>query len=250
MATTSLLLMRPLTFIDVNKVYTYLSPDIEYLHGRHLVYTIVAIIFAIVIAIGFPLLLLFEPFLNSNYKVNFVKIKPLLDQFQGCYKQKYRCFAGYYMVCRLVIILLVIVKISDDFTNQYLLISSCTLMALIHVLVRPYASTFHNIFDGIILHLIIIISGLSIVEFVDNYNETFVLVVTYSLIILPLASFVAIKIWVNKSNMQNDCKGCITKHIQKYTAISADAVEEPNEMNESIIIIDDNIRKNVNTVEV
>ena len=35
-ATTSLLLMRPLIFFDVDKVYTYLSPDVEYLHGRHL----------------------------------------------------------------------------------------------------------------------------------------------------------------------------------------------------------------------
>ena len=67
-ATTSLLLMRPLMFIDVNKVYTYLSPDIEYLHGRHLVYTIVAIIFAIVIVIGLPLLLLFEPFFKFQNK--------------------------------------------------------------------------------------------------------------------------------------------------------------------------------------
>ena len=96
MATTSLLLMRPLTFVDVDEVYTYLSPDIQYLHGRHIAYIIPAIIFTIVIVIGFPLLLLLEPFFNS--KINFIKIKPLLDQFQGCYKDKYRGFAGYYMI--------------------------------------------------------------------------------------------------------------------------------------------------------
>ena len=44
-ASTSLLLMRPLTFIDIDKVYTYLSPDIEYFHDRHIAYVIVAIIF-------------------------------------------------------------------------------------------------------------------------------------------------------------------------------------------------------------
>ena len=65
-ATTSLLLMRPLTFVDVDKVYTYLSPDIEYLHGRHIAYIILAILFTIVIVIGFSLLLLLEPFLNSK----------------------------------------------------------------------------------------------------------------------------------------------------------------------------------------
>ena len=98
LATTSLLLMRPLIFHDVDKVYTYVSPDIEYFHGRHLAYAIVAMLFTIIIVIGLPLLLALEPFLNS--KINFIKIKPLLDQFQGCYKDKYRCFAAYYMICR------------------------------------------------------------------------------------------------------------------------------------------------------
>ena len=146
--TTSLLLMQPMEFEDIDKIYTYLSPDF---HKRHLAYTIVAVILTILIAIGFPLLLLTEPFLNS--KVNFVKVKPILDQFQGCYKDKYRLFSGYYMICRLVIISFVINN-SGDFTTQYLLISSCALMQLIHVLVRPYASTIHNVFDGIILQLI------------------------------------------------------------------------------------------------
>ena len=80
-ATTSLLLMRPLIFRGDDKVYTYISPDIEYFHGRHLVYEIVAMLFTIVIVIGLPFLLALEPYLNS--KINFIKIKPLLDQFQG-----------------------------------------------------------------------------------------------------------------------------------------------------------------------
>ena len=123
-------------------------------------------------------------------------------------------------------------------------------MALIHVLVRPYTSTIHNVFDGIILHLIIIVSGLPAVEFVDNYDETFVVVITYLLVIFPSTSFIAIKLWVNKSNMQNDCKGCITKHFYKYTAVPTDDVEETTDMNDNVIIIDDSVRRNVNTVEV
>ena len=83
LATISLLLMRPLIFHDVDKVYTYVSPDVEYFHGRHLVYGIVAVLSTILIVIGLPLLLALEPFLNS--KINFIRIKPLLDQFQGCY---------------------------------------------------------------------------------------------------------------------------------------------------------------------
>ena len=95
--TTSLLLLKYLKFSDVTKVYTHSSPDTEYFHGRHLAYGIIAIICTITVVIGLPFLLLLEPFIN--HKINFTKIKPILDQFQGCYKDKYRCFAAYYMIC-------------------------------------------------------------------------------------------------------------------------------------------------------
>ena len=231
---------------------------IEYFNGRHLVYVIAAIVFMVAIVLLFPLLLLLKPFLNSE--INFIKIKPLLDQFQGCYKDKYRCFAGYYMICRLVITLLVIVKISDDFINQYILISSCALMQLIHVLVQPYISTFLNVFDGIILQLIVIISGLPVVEFVDNYDETFVLTITYVLVILPLTAFIAMKLWLNKKNILNvlkDCrvkclhvlKDCRVKCLHKQRASHTDDDEQPVEANEIGIIVDDNMRRNAIIVD-
>ena len=234
--------------MDIDKVYTYLSPDIEYFHGRHLVYVIVAIIFTIVIVIGLPLLLLLEPFLNS--KINFVKIKPLLDQFQGCYKDKYRYFASYYMICRIVIILLFIVKISDEFTTQYLLISSCALMELIHVLVRPYVSTIHNIFDGVVLQLITTLSVLSKAEFVDNYDKTLIVIAFYLLTISPLASFIAIKFWINRNKTQNIIKYCIIKcSPTKYTTLPTVEMPDLPPSNEIGITIDDELRRNAYIVD-
>ena len=100
-ASTSLQLLLPLRFTDVQQWYTYSSPHIKYFHGRHAVYAVVAIICELVVGIGLPLLLLLEPFVSR--KINFVRIKPLLDQFQGCYKDKYRWFAAYYLICRQVI---------------------------------------------------------------------------------------------------------------------------------------------------
>ena len=135
-ATTSLLLMRILTFSDVNKIYTYLSPDIEYFHGRHLPYAIVAVLCTIVIVIGLPLLLLLEPFLN--HKINFTRIKPLLDQFQGCYKDKFCCFAAYNMICRLIIIIFFATTSSRDVLLQFVLVSLCTLMAAVQATLLPY----------------------------------------------------------------------------------------------------------------
>ena len=105
LASTSLQLLRPLTFNDVDEVRTYSSLGIKYFTGRHLLYGIVAILCEVIIVIGLPLFLLLEPFLRQ--RVNLVRIKPLLDQFQGCYKDKYHWFAAYYLICRQVIILIV-----------------------------------------------------------------------------------------------------------------------------------------------
>ena len=180
MATTSLLLMRPLIYLDVEKIYTYLSPDFEYFHGRHLVYGIVAACFTIVIVIGLPFLLLFEPILNR--KINFVKIKPLLDQFQGCYKDKYRCLAAYYMICRLVIIVIITANSSNAFITHYLSIAVCVLIALIHQLLRPYKDNYLNLFDGSILELAIFISAIPLVELFDDFDSNLVTRTVYFLV--------------------------------------------------------------------
>ena len=232
LTSTSLLLMRSLKFMRIDKIYTYLSPEIEYFHGRHLIYVIIAIIFTIVIVIGLPLLLLLEPFLNS--KINFVKIKPLLDQFQCCYKNKYRWFAGYYMICRIVIILLTIVKISNDFTTQYLLLITCALMSFIHLTVQPYVDTFQNIFDGVILQFIVALSVLPIIEFVNYYDEIFVSIIVYFLTILPLASFAVIKPWINRETIRHVFKKC----LHKYNVVSTNDVDNITDMNEIGIVAD------------
>ena len=67
-ASTSLLLLRTLTFTGINNTYTYPSPDLMYFHGRHLVYSLVAITLGLVIIIGLTLLFLLEPFLNHKVK--------------------------------------------------------------------------------------------------------------------------------------------------------------------------------------
>ena len=166
MTTTSLLLLKYLKFSDVTKVYTYLSPDTEYFHGRHLAYGIIAIICTITVAIGLPLLLLLEPFIN--HKINFTRIKPILDQFQGCYKDKYRWFAAYYMICRLLIISIIIVFTSNDFTARYLLITVCAVIVLVHLMIKPYNSNILNMFDAILLLLLVLATVLLLIDFTES----------------------------------------------------------------------------------
>ena len=106
-AFTTLLLLRSIRFTDIDKVYSYLSPDVEYFHGHHLINILVAILTGLVIVIGLPLLLSLEPFING--KINFIKVKPLLDPFQGCYKDRFRYFASYYMILRLIVLIILVV---------------------------------------------------------------------------------------------------------------------------------------------
>ena len=234
-ASTSLLLMRSLTFHEINKIYTYLSPDIEYFHGRHLAYAIVALLCAITIVIGLPLLLTLEPFLN--HKINFTRIKPVLDQFQGCYKDKYRCFAGYYMTCRLIIITITVIDSSNDFVNNYLLSIICGIIALTHLMVKPYNKEILNKVDGVFLHLIIFIA---VLRLLDDFDSPLVIAALFTLVTFPLLIFVAMALYVNKDNL----KKIVTYFTPKDTSASTNDVDE-NEMpmKENGLIIHNRSRK-------
>ena len=183
-ASTSLLLMRPLRFTGVSKVFTHLSPDLEYFNGRHLVYGLVAIVCGLVIAIGLPLLLLLEPFLN--HKINFTRFKPLLDQFQGCYKDKYRCFASYYMMCRPVLLIIVNINVTNIFTKAYIQLVALVIMVLIHLIVRPYASEVLNIVDGLVLVTMILITTLQPLEAGNGSTINTANGLAFTLLLLPL----------------------------------------------------------------
>ena len=237
MASTSLLLMRPLKFLGVDKVYTYLSPDIEYFHGRHLAYGTVALLCTVSIVIGLPLLLTLEPFLN--HKINFIKIKPLLDQFQGCYKDKYRCFAGYYMICRLVIISIVIANSSNDFVANYVLITVCGIIALIHVMVKPYNNEIINKFDSVVLQLIIFIA---VLPWLDDFDSPFVITMALTLMILPLLNFISVTIFLHKDDLRKIITHCTTK--DELPSNNTDVSNNETPMKEFHLIIDDNMRKN------
>ena len=233
-ATTSLLLMRSLTFVDVDNVYTYLSPDIQYFHGRHLAYGITAIILTLLIVLGLPLLLLLEPFLNR--KINFFRIKPLLDQFQGCYKDRYRWFAAYYMVCRLIIIIIFIINFSDAFISWYLLIIFSTVIALIQVTVKPYADNILNMFDGAVLHLMVLVTVLPLSRYFDTFDSNLAVGIAFVLLILPLLLFVMMKIFTSKQSLKN-----ITKKYFFSKESTLKSISNPS----STIVKNHDMRKNV-----
>ena len=245
-ATTSLLLMRSLRFADVDNVYTYVSPEIQYFHDRHLAYGIIAIILTLLIVIGLPLLLLLEPFLN--HKVNFYRIQPLLDQFQGCYKVKYHYFAAYYMICRLIIIIIIIVNSSEVFISQCLLITVSILIALIHLIVRPYANDVLNMSDGVILNLIILVTALPLFEYYDTFDSGLLVGIAIILVLLPLVHFAVIRILILnfKYIIKNIIKYCNKTHNDEPNNV----IDNSRATNANFdLIIDDDMRRNSTVYE-
>ena len=192
------------------------------------------------IVISLPLLLTTEPFLNDKF--NFSKVKPLLDQFQGCYQDKYRCFAGYYMICRLVIITIVIVNSSNNFITSYTLITVCGIIALVHVMVKPYSSEILNKFDGVVLQLIIFITALPLS---DSLDSPLIIMVTFVLVFFPLLHFIAITLFLHKDDLKMIIT-CLTHFKFENKSSSNTEVENKHATTtkEFYLIIDDSMRKN------
>ena len=206
---TSLQLLRPLTFTDIAEVYTYTSPSIQYFHGRHTFYGTVAIVCELIVGIGLPLLLLLEPFVNK--KINFVKIKPLLDEFQDCYRDKrhYRWFACYYLICRQVILLIVFIGSSNYNGMLFFLLITSIIIATIHMWVQPYKSASLNIFDGLILQIMVVSVTINSFIFLQPAATELVLIV----VIFPL--FIICTVGIREIIKRKLRRG-------EYTALSGD----------------------------
>ena len=187
-ASTSLQLLRPLYFDDVNGAYVYSSPSIKYFTGRHIAYGIIALLCELFIVIGLPLLLLLEPFLNR--KINFIKIKPLLDQFQQCYKDRYHWFAAYYLVCQQVIIIIVYVS-----KSLYYIQTVCIIIVAIHVCAKPNKSETLNVLDGVILLNAVLVINLN--SFIFSRPLTTTIVVFIAIFPLILSCLICLKVFVS-----------------------------------------------------
>ena len=184
---TSFLLLRAVKFDDVDGSYTYLSPHLKYYAQRHAVYASVAILCVLLVTIGFPLLLVIEPLIMKVFTLcsnknawkgatlrlknfmkkqnSFVRIKLLLDRLQDCYKDKYRWFAAYYLICRLVIMLITYFA-NDDYNNMiYYLQTACVVIAMTHIWIQPYKNDVLNVMDTIILLIILLTVNLSAFSF-------------------------------------------------------------------------------------
>ena len=85
---TSILLLTPV-HVNGNTV-VLLQPDLQYLHEAHIPLWIISLL--IIISLG---VLVFLIVLSQCF--NFHRMKPLLDELQSCYRDKYRWYGAVYV---------------------------------------------------------------------------------------------------------------------------------------------------------
>ena len=206
-ADTSLQLLRYITFIGVDGAYVYLSPSIGYFTGRHIVYFLVALLYEFVIVVGLPFVLILSQRwpIQVKWKCMHIDMKPILDQFQGCYKDNCRWFAAVYLICRQVILIIVVIDFSDYYIELYLLIIVCLVAAILHYTAQPYKNDILNKCDGVLLQMLLLVVSLQMISLSNDFSVEAVEGVAYVLLLLPiillsLVLFVHIlKPWVMKT---------------------------------------------------
>ena len=156
------------------------------------------------------------------------KVHLLLDTFQGCFKNRYRFFAGLYFLFRLAIN--INFSFSYSWHVQYILqLIVCTVMIVILALCQPYnkENKIFNYIDVLIFADFAIISALSLYlyEYGKNYMldkdlpniMRFVFVVQYVLILLPLIYIILYVTWIKTKRFHLVIKNFMKQKTQSIT---------------------------------
>ena len=145
-------------------------------HSDHLKYAIPSLFFIGVIVTMLPLLLIVYPLvfkalsycrLNETRLVSAVyRLIPIqiLDAFQGCYKDCFRFFAGFYFLYRLFI-LIASLCISDRMGRLSVVEVIIFSVLTLHAVTQPYKKRLHNIVDSLIFGNLAFINAITLVNF-------------------------------------------------------------------------------------
>ena len=202
----SLLILTPATILsterEISRRAVYFDGGLKFLHGRHLLYAIPALMFVLTIVAIPPILLLVYPlcykvlsFLHlgeSNVTkilckiLPLEKLKPFFDSFQSSFKDDFRYFSGLYFVYRLSTLLSF--ATIQDLSLYYLAVEiQFVLMLATHAWMQPYKIPWHNKLDTFLFTILIIVNAITLFRYSHESNDTTMLkVIQICLAYLPL----------------------------------------------------------------
>ncbi len=162
----------------------YYDGDLEYFRGEHLKYAIPALFFLCGITISLPVLLFCYPLcykivalcnLQESMLIRILctyipleKYKPFFDSFQGCFKDEHRYFASIYFLYRLLLLTL-LAGFFSFFNTHSAMETAFILMLILHVTIMPYKKKWHNIIDGLLLSLLLLLNTFTIIYYNQQY---------------------------------------------------------------------------------
>ena len=238
---------------EVVKKVVFLSGNIEYFGPAHLPYAIPALLVLILTTIP-PVILLLYPVKNSIGSHSFDRLqqfcssdhvkcwsimsmnrfKPLIDSFQGCFKDKYRFFAGLFFIYRFFMSLSLAFStnaITMYTTLEILLIA----MLALHAWAQPYEQRFHNLLDTFMFANLAIVNTLSIYNFYwvtyssDTRNLTVPLAFQIILIYLPIVYLLVLIFFLTLTGYSKKARHSLRK-LNEYVPLfeaTAQDMEEP-----------------------
>ena len=212
----------------------YLNGNLFYFRGWHLLYAIPALFFLLTIGVFPPVLLLAYPFFNKvlalcgweeskgikviSRKLRIISLKPLLDSFQGSFKDNLRFFAGLYFLYRWVGLILAATYSNYGYFYTVVEISLIVILAL-HAICQPYIERIHNIIDTLLFANLAVINALSFANYYISQSSgdlsiiTTIASVQLLLIYLPIVTVVIVGIltlyckYIHKRGGQSQSEG-------------------------------------------
>ena len=190
---TSLLLLRPVTYIDHSNTsydeghleyYVQESTGFFFTTKQHVYYVVLACLTLLLYSIPFTLLVLFSPYLFMKEVRLTSWLRPVFEEFQLCYKKRYRSFAGFYIVCRMVLFGIPLIGYEQVFLFQCFSV----FVLIVHASLQPYSSLWLNAVDTILLGdltLFTLSLGLNANTDLFTGNSDAVFAVRWILIALP-----------------------------------------------------------------
>jgi len=130
-----------------------------------------------------------------------------------------------------------IINSTSNNSTQAVLLTTNILVALIHIIVKPYKRKLLNIFDGVVLQTMVFISVISLL---DSVSSTILSAVILLLMLLPLIVFAAMEMVIYKETIKK-----IVDYFKPKKSVDSGA----SPMSDIGIIIDDDMRKNATIVD-
>ena len=246
---TSLSLLAPVRYPNISHTYVALEPNVRYFDPKtHLSYAVFALLIQIILVIPFLSLLVFAPCLIRIKALNLTRIKPILDEYQACYKEQYRSFAGFYLTSRQLIFVISLFPISMT-TYIYILQILSILLLTVHCIVQPYTSLRLNILDGLLILDLVLLSILhgSTANVVFGIGKGLELktAFVYLLVLLPVIYFVGMCIvqlakftfWRNTNCNFNNSK----RKASHTKSTPVDPDDDPEQMEREPLLFQSNL---------